>query len=280
MDSSRLSTGLGVCSVLIAALCLSSCGGWGWNNSSPPRNDDYYGTTDYRYDYRNDVYRRDGYQYDQYGYYDEYGYYDSYGNLLYNPNEPAYRNLVENRSGSRDPFMQNYANINDRSVSQYVNSTYSMLVADMGGSLQDLLVQADGGEFYVNPADYTLASRNAVLSEGGNLESSLLLTSSYNGVSLASYTFEEFFGSEQITEFSIEGSGSFGAYDNSGLYIGIRQYGDRDTRWYGPYRNGMDWTVQPLQWKHRFESRHAFVTLAVFGGDTVTINRLHAEVSR
>lgn len=273
-------TGIGGFAVLIAALCLSSCGGWGWNNSTPPRNDDYYGTTTYGYDYRDEVYRRDGYQYEQYGYYDEYGYYDSYGNLIYNPNDPAYRNLVENRTNSRDPFMQNYSNINDRSVSQYVNSTYSMLVADMGGSLQDLLVQTDGGEFYVNPADYTLASRNAVLSEGGQLESSLLLTSSYNGVSLASYTFEEFFGTEQITEFSIEGSGSFGAYDSSGLYIGIRQYGDRDTRWYGPYRNGMDWSVQPLQWNHRFVSRHAFVTLAVFGGDTATINRIHAEISR
>ena len=277
MEHSRFTARFGFIIMLAAVVGLSSCGGWGGGRSSLPTNN--YGTTTYYYDTNTDFYYRDGYKYDSYGYYDQYGYYDSYGNLLYNPNDAAYMNIADRSSNNNDPFMQGYANINDRSVSQYVNSTYSTMVQDLGGSLQDLLIPADNGEFYVYPADYTLATRNAVVSENGNLQGSLLLQSSYNGVSLASYSFEEFFGTEQLTEFSVEGTGSFGNQEKSGLYIGIRQFGDRDTRWYGPYRNGMDWQVKPLKWNDRFISRHAFVTLAVFGGDAVTINRLHATIA-
>ena len=83
---------------------------------------------------------------------------------------------------------------------------------------------------------------------------------------------------EQLASFAINGTGSFGSGDRNGVYFGIRQYGDRDTRWYGPYRNGMEWKVRPLRWDERYQSRHCFVTVAVFGGDSVTVNHMRAEV--
>ncbi|MCB1186128.1 hypothetical protein KDL29_03085 [bacterium] len=270
----------GVLAISLASLVFGACGGGNITGYVVPDNPYYYGGNNGPYYSGNsDYYYQNGYYYDQYGYYDQFGYYDGYGNQLYDSNDPAYVNIVNRNGRGNDPFMQNYANINDRTVSQFVNSTYSEMLADFGGSLQDLLVRVDGNSVDIPPGEYTLASRNAVLSEDGGLDSAITLNSSYDGVSLVTYTLEEFSGYEQLASFAINGTGSFGSGDRNGVYFGIRQYGDRDTRWYGPYRNGMEWKVRPLRWDERYQSRHCFVTVAVFGGDSVTVNHMRAEVA-
>ena len=287
METSRSFGFIGVVLLSLLASIFCACGGGGGGTGYVVPDRPYYPDTPYSYGNSgsnyyygdSDYFYRDGYYYDQYGYYDQFGYYDGYGNLVYDNYDPAYTNIVNRNRNESDPFMQQYANISDRSVSQYVNSTYSGMLNDFGGSLDDLLIRVDDGEFYINPADYTIATRNVSLTEHDRLESSMLLKSSYNGVSLASFTLEEFFGTEQLANLKVEGSGSFGSTNRSGLYIGIRQFGDRDTRWFGPYRNGMEWEVSPLKWNERYVSKHCFVTLAVFGGDSVVINRLSARVN-
>jgi hypothetical protein len=206
-------------------------------------------------------------------------YYDSYSRNNYWPTpdyDPGYRTdpLVRFPSDSR---LAGYdvGNLLSRHLSEFSGA--------FGGNFATLHLQLPFGSSDVSPLRYLMASPNVVLTPtaapGQQLTPpSLSLLSARDTVSFVTYGLYTRDANQHVLNVEVSGAASFALGDEHGLYVGVRQFGEPRYNWYGPFKANERWQVDVMRDMNYTGGDAAYVTLAVFNGDTVRVDELKFDL--
>ena len=153
-----------------------------------------------------------------------------------------------------------------------------------GGNFATLHQQLPFGSSDVSPIRYVMASPNAIVSSSGNgsvplqQRFSLNLLSARDTVSFVTYGLYAPNANQHVLSVDVSGAASFALGDEHGLYVGVRQFGEPRYNWYGPYKASEAWHVDALRDSNYTGGTAAYVTLAVFNGDTVRVDGLRLNL--
>jgi hypothetical protein len=246
-----------VSAVLLALALSAGCGG---RHSATPVPDDsprpatpYPGAPNYG-----------GYYGDPYG-----GYYgDPFGGRNLSP-------LVSASSNGLAP----------RGTSNFLSSQLAELGGAFDANFASLHQQQPYGVSDMSLLDYLYASNNAgpVVIPGSSQTApayGVALRSDARSVSFVTYGLYDPQANTQIQSVELEGAASTGRQQDSGLYVGIRQFGEPRYRWYGPFQPNDRWRADAERLSTMGRGTAGYVTLAVFNGDEARIDRLSIELGR
>jgi hypothetical protein len=193
------------------------------------------------------------------------------------PADPGYRTdpLVRFPSGTR---LANYevGNILSRHLTEFSGA--------FGGNFATLHLQLPFGNSNVNPPRYVMASPNVAVSASSDgsvprqLQYSLNLLSARDTVSFVTYGLYAPDSNQHVVGVDLSGAASFGIGEEHGLYVGVRQFGEPSYNWYGPFKASERWHVDALRDSNYTGGTAAYVTLAVFKGDTVRVDGLKFDL--
>jgi hypothetical protein len=151
-----------------------------------------------------------------------------------------------------------------------------------GGNFASLHQQLPFGLSDVSPLGYVMASPNSFVSASAPgatpVTYALNLHSARDTVSFVTYGLYAPESDQRVLSIAVSGAGSFAIGSEHGLYVGVRQFGEPFYQWYGPYKAGERWLVDALRDSNYPGGTAAYVTLAVFNGDTARLDGLRIDL--
>jgi hypothetical protein len=140
----------------------------------------------------------------------------------------------------------------------------------------ELRVNVDSGLNTVPPTAYLFASRNVerVMTENGP---EVTLRSELGDACFITYGLTGRMGDEQIAGISVNGEG-MGLGADSGIFLGVRQFGQSGTKWYGPLAPGENVFLQLNEASDGYHEVSAYLTVAVFNGGELKLNDLSIDI--
>ena len=104
----------------------------------------------------------------------------------------------------------------------------------------------------------------------------LLVQSSASEMGFVKYGLKDIPDGEIIR--GIRVNGYAGPDADSGLFIGVSDYGNGSYQWYGPFTNGEDWEVYNAFMDTTNDEDKAYIVFATYGGDAALISEIQVQI--
>jgi hypothetical protein len=165
-------------------------------------------------------------------------------------------------------------------ASNLLSRHLSEFAGTFGGNFAQLHQRLPYG--YSNAAldAYLMASPNAYVSRDAEdpRKVSVNLVSDVNTVSFVTYGLLSEAARQQVLSVEVFGRASFALGRENGLYIGVRQFAEPRYQWYGPFKSAEQWRAVAERDSNFADGNAAYITLAVFNGDSISVDGLAIEL--
>jgi len=132
----------------------------------------------------------------------------------------------------------------------------------------------DSGVNVIDPLSY-LASSDNVVDEA----TSVYLQAGDGNVSFVTYGFRSFPEDEDISKIVVRGFSDAPLFNpGQGVYIGISEGDTESTKWFGPFGTMPEYVINLWNMDTINDIGRSYLTIAVYGGDTYTVEELEVTV--
>ena len=135
-------------------------------------------------------------------------------------------------------------------------------------------IDVESGVNVIDPLDYLIASDN-VVEEAAAVD----LNSGGSDASFVTYGLRDFPEGEDISRLVIRGYSDAPLFNpGEGVYIGVHDFANDQVRWFGPFGTDDEYVLNLWNMDTVSDDDRAYFTVAVYGGDTYTIEEIEVTV--